>query len=218
MRTCLEGAGQDRRPGQARPGHRPGRQHGALDRRRTCTSRCWSTACRRTRPSSWPGGARSDAGRRPARHAAEPDGRAERPEYKPPTPCRMLMHGLGRACSPRSRTRNARRRLALRAEPPRLSAQATPVTASPRQPKPDAACCPRLLTPIFGSRNDRLLKQYRRVAQQVNALEPQFEALDDAALRAKTDEFRAAAGRRRDRSTSCCPRPLRWCARAASAR
>ena len=49
---------------------------------------------------------------------------------------------------------------------------------------------PKLLTSIFGSRNDRLLKQYRRVVEQINTLEPQFEALDDAALRAKTDEFR----------------------------
>jgi preprotein translocase subunit SecA len=49
---------------------------------------------------------------------------------------------------------------------------------------------PKLLTSIFGSRNDRLLKQYRRVVEQINALEPQFEKLDDAALRAKTDEFR----------------------------
>ncbi|HJV61784.1 MAG TPA: preprotein translocase subunit SecA [Albitalea sp.] len=49
---------------------------------------------------------------------------------------------------------------------------------------------PRLLTQIFGSRNERLLKQYRRVVLQVNALEPQFEALSDAALRAKTDEFK----------------------------
>ena len=49
---------------------------------------------------------------------------------------------------------------------------------------------PKLLTSIFGSRNDRLLKQYRRVVEQVNALEPLFEALDDHALRAKTDEFR----------------------------
>ncbi|HEY2976597.1 MAG TPA: preprotein translocase subunit SecA, partial [Burkholderiaceae bacterium] len=49
---------------------------------------------------------------------------------------------------------------------------------------------PKLLTQIFGSRNDRLLKQYRRVVEQVNALEPSFEALDDAALRAKTDEFK----------------------------
>ena len=49
---------------------------------------------------------------------------------------------------------------------------------------------PKLLTSIFGSRNERLLKQYRRVVEQINALEPQFEGLDDAALRAKTGEFR----------------------------
>ena len=49
---------------------------------------------------------------------------------------------------------------------------------------------PKLLTSIFGSRNDRLLKQMRRVVDKVNTLEKQFEALDDAALRAKTDEFR----------------------------
>ena len=49
---------------------------------------------------------------------------------------------------------------------------------------------PKLLTSIFGSRNDRLLKQYRTVVQKINALEPVFEALDDAALRAKTDEWR----------------------------
>lgn len=50
---------------------------------------------------------------------------------------------------------------------------------------------PKLLTQIFGSRNDRLLKQYRQVVQRINALEPQFEALDDAALQAKTAEFKA---------------------------
>ncbi len=49
---------------------------------------------------------------------------------------------------------------------------------------------PKVLTSIFGSRNDRLLKQYRAVVQQINALEPTFEKLDDAALKAKTDEFR----------------------------
>ena len=49
---------------------------------------------------------------------------------------------------------------------------------------------PKLLTSIFGSRNDRLLKQYRRAGLAVTALEPQFEKLDDAQLRAKTDEFR----------------------------
>jgi len=49
---------------------------------------------------------------------------------------------------------------------------------------------PKILTSIFGSRNDRLLKQYGRVVERINALEGQFERLDDAALRAKTDEFR----------------------------
>ena len=49
---------------------------------------------------------------------------------------------------------------------------------------------PKILTSIFGSRNERLLKQYRRVVLQINALEPQFESLDDAALQAKTGEFR----------------------------
>ena len=46
------------------------------------------------------------------------------------------------------------------------------------------------LTKIFGSRNDRLLKQYRKVAARINALEPQFEQLDDEALRGKTQEYR----------------------------
>ena len=50
---------------------------------------------------------------------------------------------------------------------------------------------PKLLTSIFGSRNDRLLKQYRQTVQKINALEPSLEALSDEALRAKTDEFRA---------------------------
>ncbi|MCW5666011.1 MAG: preprotein translocase subunit SecA [Piscinibacter sp.] len=50
---------------------------------------------------------------------------------------------------------------------------------------------PKLLTSIFGSRNERLLKQYRRVVAQINALEPAFETLSDEALKAKTDEFRA---------------------------
>ena len=47
-----------------------------------------------------------------------------------------------------------------------------------------------LLTKVFGSRNDRLLKQYRKVAARINALEPEFEKLSDDALRAKTDEFK----------------------------
>ena len=49
---------------------------------------------------------------------------------------------------------------------------------------------PKILTQIFGSRNDRLLKGYRKTVQLINALEPKFEGLDNDALRAKTDEFR----------------------------
>ncbi|RYF17234.1 MAG: preprotein translocase subunit SecA [Comamonadaceae bacterium] len=46
------------------------------------------------------------------------------------------------------------------------------------------------LTKLFGSRNDRLLKQYRRTVEQINALEPSLEPLSDEQLRAKTQEFR----------------------------
>ncbi|HEY5790200.1 MAG TPA: preprotein translocase subunit SecA [Gammaproteobacteria bacterium] len=44
---------------------------------------------------------------------------------------------------------------------------------------------------LFGSRNERLVRRMRKTVLQVNALEEQTAALDDAALRAKTDEFRA---------------------------
>jgi preprotein translocase subunit SecA len=47
-----------------------------------------------------------------------------------------------------------------------------------------------LLKKIIGSRNDRLLKQYRKQVAQINALEPSMQALSDDALKAKTDEFR----------------------------
>ncbi|MFM1980372.1 MAG: hypothetical protein RLZ68_1637, partial [Pseudomonadota bacterium] len=47
-----------------------------------------------------------------------------------------------------------------------------------------------ILTKIFGSRNDRLLKQYRSVVNRINAMEPQFEQLSDEGLRAKTQEFK----------------------------
>jgi len=46
------------------------------------------------------------------------------------------------------------------------------------------------LTQIFGSRNDRLLKQYRRTVERIGALEPELEKLSDEQLRAKTEEFR----------------------------
>ncbi len=53
-----------------------------------------------------------------------------------------------------------------------------------------------VLKAIFGSRNDRLLKQYRKTVESINALEPAVEKLSDEALAAKTPELRArvAAG------------------------
>jgi len=47
-----------------------------------------------------------------------------------------------------------------------------------------------LLTQIFGSRNQRLLKQYQKTVREINALEPTIEKLSDAELQAKTPEFK----------------------------
>jgi preprotein translocase subunit SecA len=47
------------------------------------------------------------------------------------------------------------------------------------------------LKSIFGSRNERLLKQYKKRVTVINGLEPAMQKLSDAELRAKTDEFKA---------------------------
>ena len=47
-----------------------------------------------------------------------------------------------------------------------------------------------LLKSLFGSRNDRLLKTYRKQIERINALEPSMASLADEALQAKTAEFR----------------------------
>jgi preprotein translocase subunit SecA len=47
------------------------------------------------------------------------------------------------------------------------------------------------LKKLFGSRNDRLLKTYRKSVQQINALEPAMQALSNEELKAKTQEFKA---------------------------
>ncbi|MBT5571774.1 MAG: preprotein translocase subunit SecA [Alphaproteobacteria bacterium] len=47
-----------------------------------------------------------------------------------------------------------------------------------------------LVTKAFGTANDRYLKRLKKNVEAVNAIEPELEALDDAALRARTDEFR----------------------------
>ena len=48
----------------------------------------------------------------------------------------------------------------------------------------------KLMTKLFGSRNDRLLKQMCKEVTKINALEPVFEALSDEELKAKTTEFK----------------------------
>ena len=47
-----------------------------------------------------------------------------------------------------------------------------------------------LFRKLIGTRNDRLLKQYRKRVEQINALEPEMEKLSDEALQAKTEHFR----------------------------
>src|SRR5690554_428133 len=51
----------------------------------------------------------------------------------------------------------------------------------------------KLLSRMFGSRNDRLLKRLRAVVERINGMEEDLQALTDDALRARTDELRARA-------------------------
>ena len=48
----------------------------------------------------------------------------------------------------------------------------------------------KLMTKMFGSRNDRLIKQMNKEVLKINALEPVMEALSDEELKAKTAEFK----------------------------
>ncbi|OZB69095.1 MAG: preprotein translocase subunit SecA, partial [Lysobacterales bacterium 13-68-4] len=52
----------------------------------------------------------------------------------------------------------------------------------------------RALTSLFGSRNDRVLRQLSKTVARINALESEYAALGDDALRAKTDEFKQRLG------------------------
>ena len=49
----------------------------------------------------------------------------------------------------------------------------------------------KVLAKIFGTSNEREVKRMMPLVHQINAFEPQIQALSDAELRAKTDEFRA---------------------------
>ena len=47
-----------------------------------------------------------------------------------------------------------------------------------------------IFTKLFGSRNERMLKQYRKVTQSINALEDEYQALSDDDLKQKTEMFK----------------------------
>ncbi len=47
-----------------------------------------------------------------------------------------------------------------------------------------------LVKMVVGSRNDRIVNKKRKIVKRINALEPQFTAMTDEALGAKTVEFR----------------------------
>ncbi|RAW96269.1 MULTISPECIES: preprotein translocase subunit SecA [unclassified Photorhabdus] len=49
----------------------------------------------------------------------------------------------------------------------------------------------KLLTKVFGSRNDRTLRRMRKVVDVINRMEPEFEKLSDDELKGKTAEFRS---------------------------
>ncbi|UQB42596.1 preprotein translocase subunit SecA [Thiomicrospira microaerophila] len=57
-----------------------------------------------------------------------------------------------------------------------------------------------IIKKVFGSRNERLLKQYKKRIALINSFEPTFESLSDEQLKAKTEEFKQAlvAGKKLD--------------------
>ena len=73
------------------------------------------------------------------------------------------------------------------------------------------------ITKLFTGGNDREIKKLWPIVDEINDLEAEIQALDDDALRAKTDEFRAALRRTARRSTTSCPRPSPSSARRSAA-
>ncbi len=66
----------------------------------------------------------------------------------------------------------------------------------------------RTMTRIFGSRNDRLLKRYRRIVADINAFEPKVLGLTDEQLRDRTQEIRAGLVAGKLKSTDVLPEAL----------
>src|SRR4051812_40150961 len=175
------------------PGARPAR---------TCTSKCASAAWRRTRANF--------CSRRCPRRAAVPRSRPPRRRAKAPGPRKKAR----RPSRPRPRLKRARS--PARAPRPRATSSATgrsgprdnirgfpgarspPVRTGPTSSMVKflqslrrlAEALWRVPTRLFGSRNERVLKQYSHNVAAINALEPEIARLADAALAGKTGELR----------------------------
>jgi preprotein translocase subunit SecA len=63
----------------------------------------------------------------------------------------------------------------------------------------------KVLTTVFGSRNERLLKRYHKVVTQINALEPEMRAKNDVQLRERTGEIRKLLTSGKLRSSEALP-------------
>ena len=74
-----------------------------------------------------------------------------------------------------------------------------------------------LLTRLFGSRNDRIVRGYEATVRKASSFETALQALSDEALGAKTEEFRERL-KDGEKLNDLRPRPLRWCARPRAAR
>ena len=66
-----------------------------------------------------------------------------------------------------------------------------PILNQIRKYSPEKSMLKKLVKVVVGSRNDRLIKKKQKIVKKINALEPEFQALSDEALKAKTEEFRS---------------------------
>lgn len=74
----------------------------------------------------------------------------------------------------------------------------------------------KLLTKVFGSRNDRTLRRMRKAVSLINAMEPEMEKLSDDELKAKTNEFRARI-EKGESVESLIRKRSRWCVKPVNA-
>ena len=63
----------------------------------------------------------------------------------------------------------------------------------------------KVLMKVFGSRNERLLKRYHRIVDQINALEAKVRPMTDEQLRARTQELREGLTKRKLRTADVLP-------------